>query len=740
MGQQPDRGVIGRSYLLLTGIAALAMAAVIGGCAASGDLSTPDAEEARKLAGTRCVVAFKKGTPGESKQSFSQRMTVYSVERGADGWKRAELSAQGIRWNFYWNASLNRTFCNSDSFREAGFVFRPARASKPRPRPIRSAPTPPPAEPAVRPVEASVVGSLVAGEFTVPAPAAENLDGVAVIIGNRTYASRVPEVAYAHNDAAAVRRFVAKVLGYRRGNIIDLRDATQAELMSVFGSRASHKGRLYQFVRPGESDVVVFYSGHGVPGREDRRGYLLPVDANPDTPEINGYPVDLLYENLAKIEARSVTVLLDACFSGESPEGMLIGQEASPVHVTPKVPAVAQGLTVVTAAQGTQLASWDREAGHGLFTAHVLRALYGRADAAPFGNGNGAVTLAEVKAYLDRDMTYAARRRFNRPQQATVLGDEQKVLVAYAPGRLPRPSTVGPGPTRVRPAVGAYPERHVPGSFFKDCADCPEMVVVPPGSFLMGSPEWEAYRKGNEGPQHRVTIVRPLAVGRYEVTRGQFAEFVRDTGYDAGNRCRVWEKKWQWKDGSNWRSPGFPQTDDHPVVCVNWQAAKAYAAWLSRKTGHRYRLLTEAEWEYAARAGTTASRHWGDDPVVACRFANVRDQASKRANDFKSGHAECDDGHTKTAPVGSYRANPFGLHDMIGNVWEAVADCYDEQAYGTHGSYPEMVGGWDESCTRRVIRGGGWNSEAPYYRSARRSRIDPTRPVFATGFRVARTL
>jgi uncharacterized caspase-like protein len=138
--------------------------------------------------------------------------------------------------------------------------------------------------------------------------AAENKDGVAVIIGNKTYQGRIPAVDYAHNDAEAIKRFVTDVLGYREGNIIDLRDATQAQLLSVFGNQDTHEGKVWQYVRPGKSDVVVFYSGHGVPGQRDRRGYLLPVDADPNTPEINGYSIDLLYKNLSKIDTRSTTV------------------------------------------------------------------------------------------------------------------------------------------------------------------------------------------------------------------------------------------------------------------------------------------------------------------------------------------------------------------------------------------------------------------------------------------------
>ena len=202
--------------------------------------------------------------------------------------------------------------------------------------------------------------------------------------------------------------------------------------MVVFGTEKSHRGKLFSYVRPGESDVTVFYSGHGVPGLKDRRGYLLPVDADPNLVELNGYPIDLLYSNLGKIPAKSIRVYMDACFSGDSPNGMLV-RAASGLSITPKMPKKRAGNTMIsiTAAQGDQFASWDEDAKHGLFTKHLLTALGGTADRGRYGNGDGKVTVGEVKKYLDREMTYQARRRYNRDQVATVQGDSKLVLSSY---------------------------------------------------------------------------------------------------------------------------------------------------------------------------------------------------------------------------------------------------------------------------------------------------------------------
>ena len=312
-----------------------------------------------------------------------------------------------------------------------------------------------------------------------PAAWAEVRDpkGVAVVVGNRNYRNdRVPEVSYAHRDAAAFRHYVVEVLGYDPDNVIDLKDADQATLESVFGNNRSHEGKLWRYLDPeGGSDVVVFYSGHGVPGLKDKRAYLLPVNADPDTAEINGYPIDVLYKNLSKLkDARSVRVFLDACFSGDSDRGMLV-RAASPVFVKAELPKALKKLTVLTAASGQELASWDEKAEHGLFTHHLLDALYGKADGDRDGEKDGKVTAAEAKRYLDRHMTRAARRTFGRHQKATLAGEDSVVLSAVVEGRFAARPAFEPGSSILAPS--APPTARVPesvGSVPKPAANVPE--------------------------------------------------------------------------------------------------------------------------------------------------------------------------------------------------------------------------------------------------------------------------
>ena len=262
------------------------------------------------------------------------------------------------------------------------------------------------------------------------------------------------------------------------------------------------------------------------------------------------------------------------------------------------------------------------------------------------------------------------------------------------------------------------------GTILRDCDTCPELVVVPPGSFTMGSPASEEGRHTDEGPRHRVTIEQPFAVGKYEVTRGEYAQFVLDTEHSPTPSCRIYEDEGEWNErsGHNWQNPGYRQTERDPVVCVSWEDAQEYVLWLSKKTGKAYRLLSEAEWEYVTRAGTTTRYTWGDE--------------------IGQNRAHCDGcggrwDSKRTSPVGSFVPNGFGLHDMHGNVWEWVADCWNRSYEGapTDGSARESV-----ACKLRVVRGGSWDSSPALLRSADRFGLASDSRYSIDGFRVACTL
>ena len=277
-----------------------------------------------------------------------------------------------------------------------------------------------------------------------------------------------------------------------------------------------------------------------------------------------------------------------------------------------------------------------------------------------------------------------------------------------------------------------------PGRVFRDdCDGCPELVVIPAGTFRMGSPASEEGRYDNEGPQHSVTL-RSFALGRTEVTRAEYAAFVTATGHGSGGGCTVFDgSQWDTDDDASWREPGFSQGGGHPVVCVNWRDAQAYVAWLSRETGSSYRLPSESEWEYAARSGTTTARHWGAGSADQCGYANGTDAASKRRINWRNA-AECDDGMIWTASAGSYAENGFGLLDMLGNAWEWVEDCWHGDYRGAPSDGTAWTRGGD--CGRRVLRGGSWGSAPRNLRSALRLGNAAGARDDSIGFRVARTL
>jgi formylglycine-generating enzyme required for sulfatase activity len=269
----------------------------------------------------------------------------------------------------------------------------------------------------------------------------------------------------------------------------------------------------------------------------------------------------------------------------------------------------------------------------------------------------------------------------------------------------------------------------VPGTTFRDCDHCPEMVVVPAGSFLMGSPATERGRFPDEGPQHRVTFARAFAVGKYSVTRAEFARFVHESGYHAGPGCLIW-KFGGWIDDhkADWRTPGFAQTERDPVVCVNVDDALAYVAWLSRRSGHTYRLLAESEWEYAARAGSSSAYPWGDKAS--------HDHANFGAEPCCYPATEGQDRWLNTSPAGSFPANAFGLYDMHGNAWQWTQDCWHRSYDGAPTDGTAWTSG---SCVDMVLRGGSWNCSASTVRSAEREVHDGSGRYAVVGFRVARS-
>lgn len=283
------------------------------------------------------------------------------------------------------------------------------------------------------------------------------------------------------------------------------------------------------------------------------------------------------------------------------------------------------------------------------------------------------------------------------------------------------------------PLTQAQERRLKPKQTFRECKDCPEMVVLPAASFTMGSPETEKDRWGWEGPQHVVTIGKPLAVGKLPVTVDQFDAFAKETGYPIPLEC--------------WSDPSVRLEGTYPVMCVNWADANAYAGWLAKKTGKQCRLLSEAEFEYATRGQTapgTYPRFWfGDDEKLLCLYGNVADEKARDKLKMTRGVA-CNDGYAETSPAGHYKPNAFGLYDMFGNANQWTADCW----HNSYNGAPTDGSAWTTRCeeptgsrlragSSHIIRGGSWINDPRLLRAA--MRMSGTFRVLNVGFRVART-
>lgn len=283
-----------------------------------------------------------------------------------------------------------------------------------------------------------------------------------------------------------------------------------------------------------------------------------------------------------------------------------------------------------------------------------------------------------------------------------------------------------PAPLPAQREVEAAPSLQA-GVTFRDCPTCPLMKVLLPGRFVQGTSA-DAF----ESPAHEVAIDYRLAAGLYEVTVQEFAQFAAATSWQASG-CRLYDGKWRNDAGASWKNAVPEQTERHPVSCVSWRDAAAYAAWLSQRTQQRYRLPSASEWEYAARAGSTAQQPWANGSA-ACDLANVADRTAASRYPGWTTYA-CADNYAQAAPVGTFAANGFGLHDMLGNVFEWVADCWQDDYRNAPADGSARLG---DRCSERELRGGSWFTAPELVRTAYRNRFATDYRSASVGFRVVR--
>jgi len=596
---------------------------------------------------------------------------------------------------------------------------------------------------------------------------------VALVIGNSAYRG-VPTLPNTRNDATDITASLER-LGFTLKRVND-------------GTFDDMRRALLQFGRDtvGADMAVVFFAGHGMEiGGEN---WLIPVDAEMRSDrDAENEAIPLKSVMLQAANASSLgLVILDACRNNPFASKMqrsarlrAVDRGLTRVEPTDNVLVAYASKDGTTASDGNDrnspftaallnnletpglevtflfrvvrdevIAATNREQQPFLYGSLSKQAIYMKEPATPAAGALPLVPQASpadagVQAWAAvKDTTSAlVLEEFIRRYGHTIYGtlarsrlEELKSQVAaVAPPVLPA-SPCGTTPVSVswssrsaQPLSAAEECALKPKDVFKECEQCPDMVVVPDGSFTMGSPTSEAGRKDSEGPQHSVRIVKPFAVGKFHVTVDQFAAFVLETGYDA-SKCWTFEQGGKIREERSWRNPGFAQAGSHPAVCLNWLDTKAYVVWLAKKTGKDYRLLTEAEWEYAARAGTTTPFWWG---------ASISTGQANYNGTYTYGGGSKGENRQRTVPVDSFQPNGFGLYQVHGNVWDWVEDCWHESYVGS----PLDGSAWKSGdCSHRVLRGGSWFGVVNFLRAAHRGGGIPGERYYYNGFRLGRTL
>ncbi|GAB2179602.1 SUMF1/EgtB/PvdO family nonheme iron enzyme [Dongia sp. agr-C8] len=533
---------------------------------------------------------------------------------------------------------------------------------------------------------------------------------IALVIGNSDYRGELPKLANPANDAslmtATLRKLGFKVVEVRNADLDDMRQA-----LSDFSGLLAGAGP--------QAVGLFFYAGHGI--QVEGVNYLIPLGADIQRAadaDLKALSADMVLKQMNFAGNGLNIIILDACRNNPLSRGMR---------------SASTGLAKMDAPIGTFIAystapgqtAADGKGNNSPYTAALAKAIQkpGIAIEEAFRDARVEVLQTTNKEQIPwESSSLTGAFQFN-PGPKTA--EPQVAAAAPAPAPATAPTPAPPAPAAKTPAA--------PNGKAAKCTDCPEMVSIPAGSFMMGSPDSEDERQDNEGPQTKISV-RAFSMSKNLITRGQFGEFIAATGYKPADRCEaeMTSNGLKYTDNANWKNPGYSQTDKHPVACVSWDDANAYANWLAQTTGQPYRLPSEAEWEYAGRAGTTTSRFWGDDADDACDYANAADKAAKRK--FSGWNVvDCDDGFVYTAPVGSFKPNKFGLNDMLGNLKQMVAGCITDSI----SDLPTDGSAGTKNCDAHPLRGSSWESIPSVMRMADRQIIQSGEAGFHMGFRVA---
>ena len=565
------------------------------------------------------------------------------------------------------------------------------------------------------------------------------VERIALVIGNADY-TKMSKLNNPENDARAMADKLQEV-GFSLVGEKPHINVTEREMVRLL--KTLHR----RLVRSEGATSLVYYSGHGV--SEGGDNWLIPIDDSDIQfrEDVSDFAVGARGDIMSRLEDRDGghnIVILDACRDSNLESWRPTKSSGIKGLFRIEPPNVARTVIFYAASEGQY--AYDGDGDLSPFTEAFLDAM-DKPGERLMDVFNAAAEVVEkttehnihgpqVPDMAGRTPRPPFRFRDSGPDETAPAAETPQQLLAALPAEVDRKAEPTVNQAAQRDLVIQQPQQPQPGDEIRDCPDCPRLVVVPPGVFEMGSPA--DVGADDEAARHRVVIPESIAIGIYEVKRGEFLKFLDATDRLAGGSC------WQYdgvarKEGRGPVDPGFAQGEDEPIVCASWTDAQAYVEWLSQETNQRYRLLSEAEWEYAARGGTDTARYWDDAGSGACDNANGADNSLKsRYGDWFDLTAACDDGSAHTSEAGRYGANEFGLHDMLGNAREWVEDCWHPNYDGA----PEDGGAWTEggNCGLRVLRGGSWLDGPGGVRSSTRDKSTPDVRFNANGFRIARAL
>ncbi len=539
---------------------------------------------------------------------------------------------------------------------------------------------------------------------------------IALVIGNGSYSfsplANPPEDARIMTDALSQTGF----------EVIQLKNASQKKMKQAVREFSDRLKASQQTV------ALFYYAGHGV--QFEGRNYLIPTDADirsQQDVEFESIDAQWVLDTIKESHSGLSVIVLDACRN-------------NPFAASTR--SATRGLVRMDAPRGSILA---------YSTSPGKEALDGTGSNSPYSHAlANAITqpglkIEDVFKQVRRDvLTSTANTQV--PWESSSLTDDfyfsgstnssggQQVAIRNTPKQLKKDINI------------VSTSKYRSGEVLTDCDKCPEMVVIPSGQSIIGSNKSEQ-EKGHlaigesgehEKPEFTVSLSN-FALAKTEITRGQFRKFIESSNYKPSAGCWLFKTiLWKFDKKRNWANPGFNQDDYHPVVCVNWDDANAYAEWLTDTTGKKYRLASEAEWEYAARGGKQSKYFWGESISKACEYANVYDVVGKQKIKSKwQKHLQCDDSASYTRSVAMYKANGYGLFDMIGNVMEWVDDCWNTKhdASNTTGKSRKSGG-----CAKRVQKGSHFSNSQFSLRPASRWSDEPVDRSIYGGFRVMREL